>query len=118
MTLQLRAGCRLPATVSTIAASTTSQHFSLRFYARGLVHAPQAVGIEIKVITGTRSYAEQDALYAKGRTSPDADKVTNAKGGHSNLYFFVASNRWIGPLAQGISRSPIRNKFPRDIRPI
>lgn len=76
---------RLPATVSTIAASTTSQHFSLRFYARGLVHAPQAVGIEIKVITGTRSYAEQDALYAKGRTSPDTDKVTNAKGGHSNL---------------------------------
>ena len=85
---------------------------------RGLVLAAQAVEIEINVINGTRSYAEQDALHAKGGTIPDADKVTNAKGGHSNLYFFVASNRWIVPLAQGLSRSPIRNKFPRDIRPI
>jgi peptidoglycan L-alanyl-D-glutamate endopeptidase CwlK len=59
-------------------------------YARALVHAAQAVGIEIKVISGTRSYAEQDALYAKGRTIPNTDKVTNAKGGYSNHNFGIA----------------------------
>jgi peptidoglycan L-alanyl-D-glutamate endopeptidase CwlK len=39
-------------------------------------------GIELRVTQGLRSWTEQDALYAKGRTTPGA-KVTNAPGGHS-----------------------------------
>lgn len=48
-----------------------------------------AHGYTVKVIQGTRSYAEQDALYAKGRTKPGS-KVTNARGGYSNHNFGVA----------------------------
>lgn len=45
--------------------------------------------IEVKIIQGTRSYREQDALYAKGRTV-SGPKVTNARGGFSNHNFGVA----------------------------
>lgn len=43
------------------------------------------------MISGTRTYAEQDALYAKGRTAPGS-KVTNAKGGYSNHNFGIAGD--------------------------
>lgn len=43
----------------------------------------------IKVLSGTRTYAEQDALYAQGRTAP-GDRVTKAKGGQSNHNYSIA----------------------------
>ena len=43
----------------------------------------------MQIISGTRSYAEQDRLYAQGRTEP-GDIVTNAKGGQSNHNFGIA----------------------------
>lgn len=46
------------------------------------------------LISGNRSYAEQDALYAKGRTAP-GPKVTNAKGGYSNHNFRVAGDHGV-----------------------
>ena len=39
-------------------------------------------GINVKIITGTRTYQEQDRLYAQGRTAP-GPKVTNAPAGYS-----------------------------------
>jgi len=39
-------------------------------------------GINVKVICGTRTYKEQDALYAQGRSTP-GPKVTNAPAGYS-----------------------------------
>lgn len=48
-----------------------------------------AAGIEGKVISGLRTWDEQDALYAQGRTQP-GDRVTNARGGHSNHNFGTA----------------------------
>lgn len=39
-------------------------------------------GINVKIICGTRSYQEQDELYAHGRTTPGS-KVTNARAGYS-----------------------------------
>ena len=62
-------------------------------YARALVQRAAAVGITNKIISGTRTYAEQDALYAKGRTTPPIGKkhiVTNARGGFSNHNFGIA----------------------------
>lgn len=45
----------------------------------------------VKIISGTRSYAEQDALFAIGRTVQlDRDPVTNARGGQSNHNFSIA----------------------------
>lgn len=49
----------------------------------------QKNNVVVKIICGTRTYAEQDALYAKGRTAP-GPKVTNAKGGYSLHNFSVA----------------------------
>ena len=57
--------------------------------ARALVHKAAAAGITIKVLSGLRSFAEQDALYAQGRTAP-GPKVTHARGGHSNHNFGIA----------------------------
>lgn len=41
-----------------------------------------AQNLGIRITYGLRTFAEQNALYAKGRTTPGA-KVTNAKGGQS-----------------------------------
>lgn len=57
--------------------------------ARTLVQKAAAAGITIKIISGLRTYAEQNALYAQGRTAP-GNKVTNAKGGFSNHNFGIA----------------------------
>jgi peptidoglycan LD-endopeptidase CwlK len=41
------------------------------------------------ILSGTRTYAEQNVLYAKGRTA-GGNIVTNARGGQSNHNFGVA----------------------------
>ena len=58
-------------------------------YARALVTKAAQNGITIKVISGLRTYDEQDDLYAQGRTKP-GKIVTNARGGYSNHNFGVA----------------------------
>ena len=70
--------------------------------ARALVQKAAAAGITIRVLSGLRSHAEQDALYAKGRTAP-GDIVTKARGGYSNHNFGIAfdvgvfeGNRYLG----------------------
>lgn len=62
----------------------------VRPYARALVQKAAAAGIRIKVISGLRTYEEQDRLYAQGRTILDMPIVTNAKAGHSNHNFGIA----------------------------
>lgn len=57
--------------------------------ARALVQKAALGGIRIKIISGFRTYAEQDALYAQGRTAA-GDVVTNAKAGYSNHNFGIA----------------------------
>lgn len=62
-------------------------------YARSLVQRAAALGITIKVISGLRTYEEQNALYAKGRTTAPIGKkhiVSNARGGYSNHNFGLA----------------------------
>jgi peptidoglycan L-alanyl-D-glutamate endopeptidase CwlK len=65
----------------------------VRPFARALIEKAANQGIVIKVTSGTRSFAEQDELFAKGRTTPPIGKrfiVTNAKGGFSNHNFGIA----------------------------
>jgi peptidoglycan L-alanyl-D-glutamate endopeptidase CwlK len=57
--------------------------------ARALVQKAALNGIRIKVISGLRTYTEQDELYAQGRTKPGAI-VTNSRGGYSNHNFGIA----------------------------
>lgn len=62
-------------------------------------------GIKVKRVSGFRSYAEQDALYSRGRTKP-GPKITNGRGGQSwhNFglamdYAFIVNKKvtWVGP---------------------
>lgn len=61
----------------------------VRPIARALVQKSAQAGIRIKVISALRTCAEQDALYAQGRTRPGS-RVTNARGGYSNHNFGIA----------------------------
>jgi peptidoglycan L-alanyl-D-glutamate endopeptidase CwlK len=61
----------------------------VRPIARALVQKAASAGITIRVISGLRSYEEQAALYAQGRTAP-GNKVTNARAGYSNHNFGIA----------------------------
>jgi peptidoglycan L-alanyl-D-glutamate endopeptidase CwlK len=54
-----------------------------------LIETAKDQGINAKVISGYRSYAEQDKLYAQGRTAP-GKVVTKAKGGYSFHNFGIA----------------------------
>jgi peptidoglycan L-alanyl-D-glutamate endopeptidase CwlK len=46
----------------------------------------QPRGLDVRIISALRSYAEQDAIYAQGRTTPGRI-VTHARAGHSNHNF-------------------------------
>lgn len=49
-----------------------------------------AGGLNVRIISGTRTYAEQDKLFRKGRFGNPGPRVTNARGGASNHNFGVA----------------------------
>ena len=47
-------------------------------------------GINARIISGARSYAEQDKLFSQGRSGHKGPIVTNARGGQSNHNFGIA----------------------------
>jgi peptidoglycan L-alanyl-D-glutamate endopeptidase CwlK len=58
--------------------------------ARACLHAIRKSGIDARIISGTRSYEEQDKLFRQGRFGDPAPIVTNARGGQSNHNFGIA----------------------------
>jgi len=64
-------------------------HPTLADKARQLIAKAHEEGIDLVVTQGLRTIAEQNALYAQGRTAP-GKKVTNAKGGSSYHNFGLA----------------------------
>lgn len=56
-------------------------------YARDI--ADDFLDCELRVVSGSRTWKEQDALYAQGRTKP-GPIVTRARGGQSNHNFGIA----------------------------
>jgi peptidoglycan L-alanyl-D-glutamate endopeptidase CwlK len=66
---------RSDANIATLRKTTQAK-------AREWLAACRAEGINVKIITGTRTYQEQDALFAQGRSKP-GPKVTNAPAGYS-----------------------------------
>lgn len=47
-------------------------------------------GLHARILSGTRTYEEQDALFRKGRFGNPGPRVTDARGGQSNHNFGVA----------------------------
>jgi peptidoglycan L-alanyl-D-glutamate endopeptidase CwlK len=74
-------------------------------FARALVTKAAADGITIKVISGLRTYDEQNDLYAQGRTKPGGI-VTNARGGFSNHNFGIAFDVGVFEGSQYLDESP------------
>jgi hypothetical protein len=66
-------------------------HPALATAVRAMIADLAARGIVVEVVQGLRTFAEQDALYAKGRTKPGAI-VTQARGGQSNHNFGLAAD--------------------------
>lgn len=58
--------------------------------AREFLTTLRRAGIDARIISGTRTYAEQDALYRRGRFGDTSRRVTNARAGHSNHNFGIA----------------------------
>jgi peptidoglycan LD-endopeptidase CwlK len=74
-------------------------------YARALVTKAAANGITIKVISGLRTYDEQNDLYAQGRTKP-GKIVTNAPAGYSNHNFGIAFDIGVFEGTKYLDESP------------
>ena len=74
-------------------------------YARALVSKAAANGITIKVISGLRTYDEQNDLYAQGRTK-SGEIVTNARGGYSNHNFGIAFDIGVFEGSKYLDESP------------
>jgi len=68
--------------------------------------AVAAKGAEARIISGTRTYAEQDALFAKGR-SIKGPRVTNARAGYSDHNFGVAWDIGIFVGGKYLEESPL-----------
>lgn len=77
----------------------------VRSMARALVQKAVLAGIKVKIISGFRTYAEQNALYAQGRTTAGA-VVTNAKAGYSNHNFGIAFDVGVFEGGKYLGESP------------
>lgn len=64
-----------------IAAQVAARHF---------MSTVLNAGINARIISGTRTYAEQNLLFKKGRYGNPGPIVTKAKGGYSNHNFGIA----------------------------
>lgn len=84
-------------------------HPDVQPLARALVKAAVAQGINIKITSGTRTYAEQDALYAQGRSKP-GNIVTNARAGQSWHNFSVAFDVTLFDGTEPVWESPLYKK--------
>ena len=64
-------------------------HPALAAAVRAMIADLSAKGLLVEVVQGMRTFAEQDELYAKGRTKP-GEIVTQARGGESNHNYGLA----------------------------
>lgn len=73
-------------------------HPLIRGKARDFINKAETEGINLRVTSTLRTYAEQNKLYEKGRTTAGGI-VTNARGGYSNHNFGLAFD--VVPIVNG-----------------
>jgi peptidoglycan L-alanyl-D-glutamate endopeptidase CwlK len=78
--------------------------------ARAFLSRVRAAGIDARILSGTRTYAEQEALYRKGRWGNPGPVVTKARGGHSNHNFGIAWDIGIFEGRKYLDRSPLYDR--------
>ena len=75
--------------------------------ARIFIRKVRGAGIDARILSGTRTYAEQNALFRKGRFGNKEKKVTNARGGQSNHNFGIAWDIGIFQNGKYLGDSPL-----------
>ena len=75
--------------------------------ARIFLHQVLDAGIPARIISGTRTYEEQNALYRKGRFGNPGPIVTKARGGFSNHNFGIAWDIGIFDNGRYLGESPL-----------
>lgn len=78
-----------PRSEKAVATMLVPTQRAARKFVAACSSAGLSAGLSVRLISGTRTFAEQDALYAQGRSRP-GDKVTNARGGWSNHNYGIA----------------------------
>lgn len=69
--------------------------------------------INVRILSGTRTYAEQNALFRIGRFGDTRSKVTNSRGGQSNHNFGIAWDIGIfDDEGRYLPESPLYSKVP------
>lgn len=76
-------------TEESIASMLIPTQRAARKFMEATTGAGLSAGLTARLISGTRTFAEQEVLFAKGRTTA-GPKVTNARGGQSNHNFGIA----------------------------
>ncbi len=83
-------------------------HF--RALLRALKAYAASKGLDVKIISANRTWPEQDALYAQGRTAPGSI-VTNARGGQSNHNYQIAVDIGLFENGKYLDESPHYKKL-------
>jgi peptidoglycan L-alanyl-D-glutamate endopeptidase CwlK len=78
--------------------------------ARIFLHTVRGAGIDARIISGTRTYAEQNGLFRQGRFGNKGPIVTNARGGQSNHNFGIAWDIGIFDNGKYLGDSPLYKK--------
>jgi hypothetical protein len=73
-------------------------HPFIRSRVADFINEADRLGIQLRITSAYRSFAEQDALFAQGRTQPGRI-VTNARGGESIHNFGLAFD--VVPMVHG-----------------
>jgi len=76
-------------TEATIRSMLIPTQRKAREFMKNIAQAKLSHGLTVRIISGTRTYEEQNEIYAKGRTK-SGNIVTNARGGYSNHNFGIA----------------------------
>ena len=90
--------------------SIGSLHPKAQQAAREFLKKVLDAGIEARIISGTRTYAEQNTLFRQGRSGNPPPKVTNARGGQSNHNFGIAWDIGIFKNGAYLGESPLYDK--------
>lgn len=85
--------------------------------ARQMVAKAVASGRDVRIISATRSYQEQNTLYRKGRYGSKEPKVTNARGGYSNHNFGLAWDIGIFENGKYITKESVYKQLAKEIMP-
>ncbi|WP_299431569.1 M15 family metallopeptidase [uncultured Aquimarina sp.] len=78
-------------------------HPDIRERAKAFINKAEREGIKLRVTDATRTFDEQDALYAQGRTTP-GDIVTDARAGFSYHNYGLAID-----VVEMVNGQPIYN---------